>query len=116
MLRRTWIGVTGQIWKIYVWLTLLALWLLFLVVALILAKRSEWVQAAWSILAFFSVGMVWLGWTFFSIYCPFCRTRIVWTVLRTLPHQHSIYAAVLLTDCPNCRRSFFKTPSAAGPS
>jgi hypothetical protein len=107
MLEKTWIGVTGQRWKVYISLVLMS--------ATIASIAGAWVYAdqedlfILGILAFVGIGLTWLLWTFFSFRCPSCRSHVVWRVLRLLPHEESIQVAFFfLTNCPACKRAFFE--------
>lgn len=110
MLEKTWIGITRQQWKVYVSLALMSVTIASFVGALAYADDED--IFTFGILVFVAIGLTWLLWTFFSFHCPFCRSRVVWRVLRLLPHQESIYVAfVFLTNCPTCKRSFCETGS-----
>lgn len=115
MLEKTWIGITRQRWKVYVSLVLMSITIASFVGALAYGDQEE--IFTFGILAFVTVGLTWILWTFFSFHCPFCRTRVVWKVLRLLPHQESIHVAFFfLTNCPTCKRSFSEAvPGPPGP-
>lgn len=110
MLERTWIAVTGQRWKLYVVFGLLALMGAWFVVTMTYADEVPSDVGAAMLLVLFVTIAAFIAWTLFAITCPFCRARIIWTVLRTLPHEGSTEIAFfLLSNCPKCKRSFFET-------
>ena len=106
MLENTWIGVTGQLWKLYVSLVLMTATIASIAAAWAYIEREDIFIVG--ILSFVALGLVWLGWTFFSFRCPTCSSPVVWKVLRLLPHEESIQVAFfVLTNCPTCNHAFF---------
>lgn len=117
MFEKTWIGATGQRWKVYVMFGLMALTISLFVLAMYLIDRTEPAVGTLILLTFLCVAMTFFLWTFFAINCPFCGSRVIWNVLRTLPHQESIYVAFFsLTHCPSCKGSFFEKSATSGRS
>ena len=101
MFEKTWIGVTGQRWKVYVMFGLMALTISLLVWMIFFSDGTDPAVGTSIAGIFFVVALTFFLWTFFAIHCPFCRGRVIWHVLRTLPHQDSIYVAFFfLTQCP----------------
>ena len=114
MFEKTWIGVTGQRWKVYVMFVLLTVGITSLAVAIFTTDQSKISLKFWAIIIFWGVTPLFFLWMFLAIRCPFCGCRVIWTVLRTLPHQESINVALFfLAHCPKCKRSFFERPSLA---
>ena len=116
MFEKTWIGATGQKWKAYVMFGLLGLNTSLIVWLIFFADQTEpWVFTSMAFV-FLLAALIFFLWTFFAITCPYCGSRVIWTVLRTLPHDESTYVAFfLLSHCPSCKRSFFeKSASAEG--
>lgn len=114
MFEKTWIGVTGQRWKMYIMFALLALTMGLLVWAIFFGDRLDPSFGAWIIVMFLCVAVIFFLWLCFAIGCPFCGCRVIWTILRRLPHQESIYVAFFfLTHCPKCKCSFFERSSLA---
>jgi len=112
MLEKTWIGVTRQRWKIYALFGLMALFMGWFVATLFYADEVSADLGALMIIMVMLLGLTFILWAFLSLHCPFCRSRVIWKVLRVLPHQESVYVAFfLLTNCPTCKRSFFETSS-----
>lgn len=96
---------SGQAWKLAISLVLPMVAVVCFAAGIIVMDQSD---TAFSVLMisytvmFVSV----VVWTVLSLVCPFCRARIVWLVLRRLPHQESLQIAFFsLTHCPSCRRS-----------
>ena len=109
MLEKTWIGATGQRWKVYVMFGLMGLTVGCFPVPIVFGDRLSLPFGIWMILISLVVGLIFMLWAFFAIYCPFCGCRIIWTVLRALPHQESIAVAFFfLTHCPKCKQAFFE--------
>jgi predicted membrane protein len=107
MLERTWIAATGQRWKVYILFGLLALTVLWFGFTLAYLEYVSANTGSLFLLILFVVILSFIAWTLLAVLCPFCRTRVIWKILRTLPHEKSVQVAFfLLTECPECKRSF----------
>ena len=116
MLEKTWIGATGQRWKVYVIFGLLAITVVWLAATIAFLDRLPSDLGGLVLLILFLMIIGFISWTFWSLSCPFCGNRVIWTVLRTLPHQESVHVAFFfLTNCPACKRSFFSGGSTTIP-
>src|SRR2546427_2126855 len=105
MWEKTWIGVTGQQWKVWVSLGLLVA----TIVAFVAMWRTDHPELFFGLaMLFLALVLAWILWTFLSFRCPFCSARPVWIVLRHLHHEVSLEVAFFsLTNCPSCKGSFF---------
>ena len=109
MWERTWIGVTGQRWKAHILVGLLCLLIATFVAAAILVNLSREELGMAVLFTGVLLGVPFVLWTFFAMSCPFCKARVIWSILRTLPHKESVYVAFFgVRHCPNCKRSFFE--------
>jgi hypothetical protein len=104
---RSWIGSTGQIWKLglfyFMMLTTVAL-----IVAFILAVNgatiSNFAGRFELAISFVLLGVVSLVWLSLSIRCPKCGSRPVWRMLRTVDINSWLVKLHTMNCCPECKQ------------
>lgn len=106
-LRRNWIGWTGQLWKIYLGLGVMALALACLATAVIVGTEAPKPFTAW-MCGFVVASLSSFIWISASVRCPFCRGRIAWWTVSRTSHEGWPLTILTLKECPYCARSLLK--------
>ena len=102
---RPWVTMTGQTWKLVVFLILCILVLAFLVLMVLamdktspVPKFNEATSAIFGVLS----GAAALLWLCLSVRCKACRARVAWHVLKTADAGKWGWQLMSLRVCPVC--------------
>ena len=108
-LRDSWIGKSGQLWKLGVALVLMAIGLVCAIGAFVVGTDVPRPFGLWMI-AFVFFGVLFFAWLSISIRCPFCRGPIMWWTASKTSHDLWPLTVFTLQECPYCRKSLRSTP------
>jgi hypothetical protein len=100
-LKATWVGTSGQLWKVYVglvWMVAAFACLLLAFVAGPDASRTF----GWWMTAFVSFGVLMFAWLSVSIRCPLCRGPVMWWTASKISHASWPLTVFEIRDCPYC--------------
>lgn len=98
----TWIKETGQLWKLYVFATLLATGIVLF--ALFMVNLQDGTSSPDPLLAvgFATVILLALGWLFVSLRCNRCGGRPAWWVVRHVDANEWFILLISMRECPIC--------------
>src|SRR4051794_8625789 len=103
MISDSYIGRSGQLWKIWIAAFLLVIGFLMLLFGFSPTFQNR--QSFGAGLALAGVGLSTLGfvWACLSVKCRKCSARIVWKAMREQPHNKWLNWLLINKTCPYCR-------------
>jgi len=107
--RGTWLSDTGQVWKVYVLLLLVAVGGVG-VVGVVWSSQAPVTSDPESLspLAFALAGLAGglgaFAWLAFAIRCPACGAKVAWRAVRTAPAGRWLMELLSMKACPACGR------------
>ncbi len=103
-----WLSMTGQKWKLAVFLLLMAIAGAALAAVIWMSQHgaadgSEGGLVAWALTGVLGMLVAFL-WLTLSLRCPGCRANVGWSVLRTISASQWLTALLTIQVCPACGR------------
>ena len=101
MLEKSYLRSSGQLWKLWLGLTLAVLGWISIPLELA-GYMGPGDAGSLLIVAGVSVAVCGFVWASISIRCPKCKARLLWRAVRKQSHKTWLVSLVTDSECPNC--------------